>query len=63
MIQRLERCDPPRRIQGCHPAYKVTELCIDEVPLPERLSGVCRIEAPRESNKTFEEWVLLTDLL
>lgn len=63
MLQRLARCDPPRRIQRCHPANKVTELRIYKVPFVKRLSKVHRVEGPRQSNKAFEEWVLLADPL
>jgi len=63
MLQRLLRRDPPRRIQVCHPTYKVTELRVYKVPIFERLSGVRLVEAPREGNKAFKEWVLLADPL
>lgn len=63
MLQRLARCDPPRRIQFCHPANQVTELRVYKVPVLERLSRIRRVEAPRDGNKAFEEWVLLADPL
>jgi hypothetical protein len=63
MLQCLARCDPPRRIQICHSANKVTELRVHKIPLLEWLSRIRRVEAPRDSNKAFEEWVRLPDPL
>jgi hypothetical protein len=63
MLQRLGCCDPPRRIQSCHSAHKITELRIHKVPPPERLSGIHRVEAPRESDQALEKGIILTYLL